>query len=90
MNNLIKMGKENCKGCTYQTTTDARVICNYSLIEGHSRIFENGKRKNIPKGYCDCYLPVSEGRDKLEKYSKRMHRGSVVPLPKEDIYSVGI
>lgn len=90
MNNLVKIGKEGCKGCTYQTTANARIVCNYSLIEGHSRVFENGKRKNIPIGYCDCYLPVSEGKDKLEQYSKRMHRRSVVSLPKEDVYSARI
>ena len=53
---IYKRTVELCDKCKYVRRRNGHSYwCNYSEITGHSRIFENGKRKDVPKGYCDCF-----------------------------------
>lgn len=88
--NLTKICNKNCKKCIYHTYASNMICCNYILIEQHSRIFENGVRKEIPEGYCDKYLSYIDGGKIKEKYSKKMHKRSVASLPKEEVYNARI
>lgn len=49
---MVKVGAI-CKTCKYCGGEWVRG-CNYLDIEGHSRMFTDGKR--IPTGYCDKYV----------------------------------
>ena len=81
--NLIKMNEENCIKCSYHCISQGYVACNYSLIEGHSRIFENGKRRNIPDGYCDKFISIDNGKEMIEKYNAQLHSSVIIQKPKE-------
>lgn len=44
-----------CKECRYCCRIKTYYVhCDYIGFTGHSRIFENGK-KRLPKDYCDCF-----------------------------------
>ena len=65
----VKCTKERCKKCKYaMNLTGAALVrskdslgliaCGYILKTGHSRVFENGKKKaDYEPGYCNYYIP---------------------------------
>lgn len=64
----VKCTKQMCKQCRYvMNLTGAALVrskdslgliaCGYILKTGHSRVFENGKKKaNYEPGYCNYYI----------------------------------
>lgn len=54
MENLIRDNRKNCSRCKYRTKIGNSMACNYSAIEGHSRIFQDGKLAYDPE-YCDKF-----------------------------------
>lgn len=71
---LVKCDFDHCSKCVYRMkfgsvgesgVTPSNIACNYRALEGHSRIFENGQRKDIPNGYCDKFKEgesIAKGR----------------------------
>ena len=75
MRHLVKVCAKTCYACCYhmgfgsqpgkkqkEAGHSMNVACNYLSIEGHSRIYENGKKAYDPK-YCDNFregIPQSE------------------------------
>ena len=80
---LVERCRKICIKCAYHCVSQGCVGCNYSLIEGHSRIFENGKRRDIPDGYCDKFISIEDGKDKVEKYNAHIHSSVIIQKPKE-------
>lgn len=62
MSEWRKITEELCDACYYQSSLDSTYkICDYISIEGHSRIFENGKRKSQSmQNLCDCFKPKED------------------------------
>lgn len=80
---VVKICSKNCKECAYHGYSSSMIVCNYILIEGHSRIFENKKRRDIPKGYCDKFIPKENANDKVKNYSASIHSSVIIQKPKE-------
>lgn len=83
MEAFVKICSKNCKKCAYHGYASNTIICSYILIEGHSRIFENKKRRNIPTGYCDKFIPKENASDKVKNYSASIHSNIIIQKPKE-------
>lgn len=81
-NNLVKICSRNCKKCVYHSYAGANICCVYILMEGVSRIFEKGEKRDIPKGYCDRYIRNSE--ELRRKYNSKIHSGAIKLVPKEE------
>ena len=61
-----KRSKELCESCYYwRGFSGTSASCDYIGVEGHSRIFENGKRKPQTLDHlCDSYKPYIGDREK--------------------------
>lgn len=75
MSKPVKASREMCIRCYYFRQPAGSLDghtgnCDYIGIEGHSRLIENGKRKDIPKGYCDCFKSC-ENTEKSKSAWKR-------------------
>lgn len=77
--NVIKIRKKTCKKCIYSGLRSWVVSCEYCLIEGRSRIWENGER-TVEKGYCNKYVPIKnvEEKERVEKLKRQFHRKIVI------------
>lgn len=71
---MAKMGRpklydtrdqNRCKECKYWYSYAE--MCGYLLVEGHSRVFENGKRR-LPKGKCDKFAEIDGKRRESFNY----------------------
>ena len=51
---MVKVNSKVCARCKYRINVEQKPCCNYIEVEGHSRIFEDGKPKYDP-AYCDKY-----------------------------------
>lgn len=62
--------RRKCATCVY-CKFNAGVVkssvrfCDYLMMEGRSRVWEQGKRK-IEKGYCDKYKPKKKQRKETD------------------------
>ena len=61
--NYVKIKPELCRDCKYrmEVSSYSAGMCGYILTTGHSRVFEKGKRRDIPAGYCDKYAERRPG-----------------------------
>ena len=80
MGELVKCTKNVCARCKYRcrfgtAPSGAQKLynfcCNYLEITGTSRIFENGHRRDIEKGYCDKFEPGKPIPAKLDWCDRR-------------------
>ena len=69
---MLVMVGDVCRTCKFYSG-EWTETCNYSVITGHSRLFESGKRV-VEKGFCNKY---EEGRIEYDA-TKWKNRGRIL------------